>query len=191
MNIYVAFLFGFPLLWCAFETGLMVRDRTRGKGTTAGDHGTRSFNILAFAIGFAGAEAVNGMPAFFFPGRWAAAVLGVGLGVIVLGFSLRVWAIAALGASFRTTIETHRDQQVVTRGPYRLVRHPAYDGLLLVCCGYGIAAQNWLSLFFAVSVPLVALLYRIHLEELALAASMGSEHRAYQRRTKRLIPWVW
>lgn len=60
-----------------------------------------------------------------------------------------------------------------------------------MCCGYGIALMNWLSLVIAVGFPLVALLYRIHVEEAALALSIGSGYKDYQSQTKKLIPWVW
>ena len=110
---------------------------------------------------------------------------------MVLSLSLRIWAIATLGSSFRTTVETHQDQEVVRRGPYRLVRHPSYTGLLLTCLGYGVAVQNWLSLIFAIGLPLVAILYRIHVEEAELVSSLGSDYERYRKETKTLIPWIW
>jgi protein-S-isoprenylcysteine O-methyltransferase Ste14 len=60
-----------------------------------------------------------------------------------------------------------------------------------MCCGYGIAVQNWVSLGLAVIPPLVALLYRINIEERILTAQMGDSYREYMKRTKRLIPFVW
>jgi len=61
----------------------------------------------------------------------------------------------------------------------------------MMCIGCGIADQNWLSLAFAVILPLAALLYRIRIEEAALVSSIGSNYVEYQRNTKKLIPWVW
>jgi len=61
----------------------------------------------------------------------------------------------------------------------------------LMCIGDGVALQNWLSLAIAVILPLVALLYRIHIEEQTLVSSIGSDYQKYQSKTKRLIPWVW
>ena len=43
----------------------------------------------------------------------------------------------------------------------------------------------------AVVVPLLPLLYRMRVEEAVLVSSIGSDYEAYQRRTKKLIPWVW
>ena len=102
-----------------------------------------------------------------------------------------MWSVATLGASFRTTVETHEGQSVVSSGPYRLIRHPSYSGILLICLGFGLTTQSWLSLACAVIPGLAALLYRIRIEEAALVAAMGSDYRAYQRRTKRLVPWLW
>ena len=55
-------------------------------------------------------------------------------GVLVMwsGLALRVWAIAALGSGFRTTVEVEPGQAVVSSGPYRWIRHPSYAGLLLL-----------------------------------------------------------
>ena len=105
--------------------------------------------------------------------------------------SFRSFVSALLGTSFRTTVETHKNQKVKTDGPYRLVRHPSYSGLLLLSSGYGIAQANWLSLIVAVALPLAALLYRIRVEEATLANSLGTEYREYQTHTKKLIPWIW
>ncbi len=60
-----------------------------------------------------------------------------------------------------------------------------------MCCGYGIAYQNWLSLAIAVGLPLIALLYRIHIEEAALVSGIGPEYQEYQQHTKKLIPGIW
>jgi protein-S-isoprenylcysteine O-methyltransferase Ste14 len=67
----------------------------------------------------------------------------------------------ALGPAFRTTVEVEPGQVIVSNGPYRWVRHPAYTGLLLVVIGFGLALGNWLALAICVVVPLPALLRRL------------------------------
>ena len=191
MSVHVILLTALTVLWVAFEIWLMVRDRAHGKGKTVKDRGTRSYNFIAIAVGLTIAGFLSGRSIFFFPWGRSYAVFWIGFTIMVLSLSLRIWAIATLGSSFRTTVETHQNQKVVRKGPYKLVRHPSYTGLLLTCFGSGIAVQNWLSLIFAVGLPLVALLYRIHIEEPELVSSLGLDYEEYQKETKKLIPWIW
>ncbi len=191
MSVYSILLTSLTVLWVAFEIWLMVRDKAQGKGKTAKDRGTRYYNFIAIAVGLTIAGFLSGRPTFFFPWGRSYAVYWVGFAIMLFSLSLRIWAIVTLGSSFRTTVETHQNQEVVRRGPYRLVRHPAYTGLLLTCLGYGVALQNWFSLIFAIGLPLVAILYRIHVEEVELVSSLGSDYENYQSESKKLIPWIW
>jgi protein-S-isoprenylcysteine O-methyltransferase Ste14 len=187
----VLFMVALLVFWIAFEIWLVVRDRFIGKGTTGKDSGTRYFNFIALTVGFSVASIIRNNPIFFFPGGRSFSGYWIGIGIMLLGFGLRLWAIISLGSSFRTTIETHVNQQVVTTGPYMLVRHPSYSGLIIFCIGYGIALQNWLSLAIAVIIPLISLLYRIRIEEKVLLLSFGIEYENYISTTKKLIPWIW
>jgi protein-S-isoprenylcysteine O-methyltransferase Ste14 len=123
--------------------------------------------------------------------RIAAPYRTAGLIATWLGLAIRVWAIAALGRAFRTTVEVGPGQAVVSAGPYRWVRHPSYSGLLLIAAGSGLAAGNWLAVGVCAVVPLPALLWRIHVEEAELTEVLGDRYRAYQSQTKRLIPGLW
>jgi|GEM_PF-7063309 len=107
--------------WIVFEISLVVRDRLQGKGKAGNDQGTLYYNFIAIALGMTVASVLNGNSKFFFPGRWSNTVFWIGLYIMLLGLGLRLWAVITLGASFRTTVETHKDQQVVRSGPYRLV----------------------------------------------------------------------
>jgi protein-S-isoprenylcysteine O-methyltransferase Ste14 len=178
-------------LWLGYEIWLVIRDASRGKGKTAIDRGTRYFNFIAIWAGITTAVILSGFPKFFFPGGRTSTAFFIGIAIMLIGMALRFWSVFTLGASFRTTVETHGDQKMISHGPYKLVRHPSYSGLILICCGFGFALQNWLSLLIVVILPLAALLYRIHVEESALISSFGSEYIEYQKRTKKLVPWVW
>jgi protein-S-isoprenylcysteine O-methyltransferase Ste14 len=191
MTIYIILLILIPTIWIAFEIGLVLRDNARGKGKTTSDKGTRYFNFIAITVGILAAAILNSIQKFVFPGGKTPTVFFIGMAIMLVGMALRYWAVITLGAFFRTTIETDQDQKVVNSGPYRLIRHPSYCGWLLVCIGYGIAVQNWLSLLAAFLLPFVALLYRIQVEERVLVSSLGTAYVQYQKKTKRLIPWIW
>ena len=57
--------------------------------------------------------------------------------------------------------------------------------------GCGLASGHWLALTVCVVLPLLALVRRIHVEEAEMVSVLGDRYRAYQARTKRLIPGVW
>jgi protein-S-isoprenylcysteine O-methyltransferase Ste14 len=113
--------------WAALELGLRVRERLRGKGSAARDRATRE--LIAVSLGTAIALAALTASRATTP-QIAGPHRAAGLIVIWLGLAIRVWAIAALGRAFRTTVEVDPAQAVVSTGPYRWIRHPSYSG----CC---------------------------------------------------------
>jgi protein-S-isoprenylcysteine O-methyltransferase Ste14 len=177
-------------VWVLVELALLIRDGIRGKGTTARDRGTRSLAIVAWFAAFILAGIVtralpHGSTQF---GNWS----GVA-GVVIMwaGLAVRVWAVLALGSSFRTTVEVDADQKVVDRGPYRVIRHPSYTGMLLLAIGAGLTYGNWPSLAVLVALPLAAMLRRIQVEEATLVEVLGQPYVDYRGRTKRLVPGIW
>jgi protein-S-isoprenylcysteine O-methyltransferase Ste14 len=174
--------------WALLEVGLRVRDAMQGKGGRNHDRGTRV--LIAISLGSAiGAAfvATSVAPSLGIP----VAVRVFGVIVMWLGLAIRVWAVAALGGAFRTTVEVDPDQAVVTTGPYKWMRHPSYAGLLLILAGFGLAIGNWLSAAACLLLPLPALVWRIGVEEAELSRVLGDAYRAYQTSTARLIPGLW
>jgi len=123
--------------------------------------------------------------------RPAPVAFGIGIVVLLAGLVLRGWSFKALGDYFTFTVMVSSDQPVVTRGPYRVLRHPGYTGVLLACTGVGLTTANWLALGVTVVVPLALLLCRIRIEEHALCATLGDRYRRYAAGHKRLVPLVW
>ncbi len=174
--------------WAVFEVGLRVRETTQGKGRRERDRGTRA--LVALSIGaaiFATVTASSRVTALETALGWQVA----GGIVMWLGLATRIWAVAALGSAFRTTVEVDPDQAVVTGGPYRWVRHPAYLGLVLITAGFGLALGNWLSLAAGLLIPLPALVRRIAVEEAELERVLGESYHSYEAGTARLLPGVW
>ncbi|MEO6532608.1 MAG: isoprenylcysteine carboxylmethyltransferase family protein [Pseudolysinimonas sp.] len=122
---------------------------------------------------------------------WRFGLFVAGVVLMVLGLALRAWSVIVLGRNFTVYVQVRDDQPVVDTGPYRLLRHPSYTGLLMVCLGIGLALGNWLALAVIVVLPTVAILVRIRAEEHALLAVIGEPYLRFMATRKRLIPWVW
>ncbi|HYA92233.1 MAG TPA: isoprenylcysteine carboxylmethyltransferase family protein [Thermodesulfobacteriota bacterium] len=179
------------VLWLAAEAYLILRDRAHGKGKREIDRRTRNFNTIATVVTLVLAPIANWAPVLRFDVPGATVVFWLGIVVMLLGLFLRHWSIIVLGRYFRTTIELEKGQKVIQKGPYKYVRHPSYAGIVVFFVGYGLLSKNWLSLLAAACLPTVSLVYRIRIEEVALAEGLGAEYAAYQRKTKKLIPGIW
>src|SRR3546814_13025802 len=102
----------------------------------------------------------------------------------------RWWSSRVLARHFTVDVTIHPDHELVRRGPYRLLRHPSYTGLLMTFLGFALGLGNWLSLA-AMPPGALALLSLMQDEERVLAAAFGAHYAAYARETRRLISVGW
>jgi protein-S-isoprenylcysteine O-methyltransferase Ste14 len=82
-------------------------------------------------------------------------------------------------------------QELVQRGPYRIIRHPAYAGYLLMAFGISLGYSSIVGLIAIPVLLLPGLVYRMELEEKFLAGYFGETYHQYFRITKRLLPGIW
>jgi len=111
------------------------------------------------------------------------------LGIAVLGGA--VWLLSAtldaIGTNLTDTVVTRQMHTLVTRGPYRAVRHPFYDTMALLMIALTLLTSNW---FFVGVGALVFLLLavRSRTEERKLLERFGEPYRLYRERTGRFVP---
>jgi len=114
-----------------------------------------------------------------------------GLLAALAGYGIVVWATAA-NAFFSQVvrIQTERGHSVATGGPYKLVRHPAYIGMILAELGTSAMLGSWLSLIpGGVSAALIIL--RTALEDRMLLAELGGYKEFAKKTGYRLVPGIW
>jgi len=177
------------LLWFASEIRILWRRRS-GDATHARDAGTLRLLVVVIAASVALAAGFDGLDVARFPRPLQAPLWWLGIALMAGGMALRWWSIHVLARHFTVDVAIRADHELVRRGPYRLLRHPSYTGLLMTFIGFALGLGNWLSL--AAMLPVVlALLWRIQVEERVLAAAFGDRYASYARETRRLIPFVW
>jgi protein-S-isoprenylcysteine O-methyltransferase Ste14 len=121
----------------------------------------------------------------------AAVAVSIGSVLLWTGIALRLWSFRTLGRYFTVVVQTSSDQPVITDGPYRIIRHPSYAGLLLIVMGAGLFIGNWLSLIWLTIALAGGLVFRIRVEERALMQNLGDRYRDYAANRKRLLPFIW
>jgi protein-S-isoprenylcysteine O-methyltransferase Ste14 len=114
----------------------------------------------------------------------------IGVGACVLALALFTWTLRSLGPNLTDTVVTRRAHTLVTRGPYRWVRHPFYDSAALLIVAVSLMTANWFFLL-AGTVVLSLLGVRTRIEEENLAARFGDPYRTYRMQTGRFLPRMW
>lgn len=112
-------------------------------------------------------------------------------GILVAGIALRWWAIHCLGKFFTVDVAVHKNHKVINTGPYMLLRHPSYTGLLLQILAVAIAYQNLISVMMIMVPTTYVLMRRIRHEERILKRALGMEYRLYSQKTYSLLPFVY
>jgi len=111
----------------------------------------------------------------------------IGFGLSLYAFVILVWTPRVLGRFLVPPAVVFPDHELVTSGPFRVVRHPGFSGALALWLGAGLANLNWLLL--VLWLPLVvAKTIQARAEEELLQAKFGSAYEAYARQTGRFIP---
>jgi protein-S-isoprenylcysteine O-methyltransferase Ste14 len=174
-------------VWIVVEVVMQVRQYRMGGRSKVTEWGSLGVIVLSLAVGFVLARVAGNV----LPGLRISIGDAVVLPLLWLGIGLRLWAIHTLGRFFRGVVHVQADHEVIRRGPYRLLRHPAYAGALVAVVGVALTFDNWAAFVIYIACGAVGVLYRIRVEERVLLAELGDAYRDYAATTARLVPHVW
>lgn len=114
----------------------------------------------------------------------------LGAGIFLANLALYVWGLRTLGESFNASsgfgVRLHQAHQLVTGGPYALIRHPMYLAVILVGWGGLLLYRNWTMLSFTILMH--GLIVRAHKEEQALAQVFGRQWELYKKQVPGWLP---
>lgn len=143
---------------------------------------------VLFVLVAIGPRTAPGIPLWTAPFAQFAMVLGYSL--LLAGGALSVSGLIGLGSNNLTALPYPRPEStLVVRGPYAIVRNPIYSGLIFGAFGWGFWMHSWLTLAYA--LLLFAFFDIKSRREERWLCEKFPEYDAYQRRVKKLIPWVY
>jgi protein-S-isoprenylcysteine O-methyltransferase Ste14 len=175
----------FGLVWAAFWLYWLVAALSTKRGRVPWSRELRIRAVIAVAVillirlGAFRGHALNTDPLR----------IGIGLVLLALGLGLAIWARVHIGRNWGTPMTQKDEPELVSSGPYRLVRHPIYAGLLVAATGTAVAL-SWLWLI-AVALAGVYFLYSATVEERYLTHRFPDDYPAYKRSTKMLVPFIY
>jgi protein-S-isoprenylcysteine O-methyltransferase Ste14 len=182
----------FPVVWLAFI--LYWRIKAGGAKTTqrlepVASRVLRALTFLVVIVLFSATRIP--LPWLYLhlwpPGIWP---FWIGAAVTVAGVLFAVWAREHLGSNWSSAVTIKQDHELVTSGPYALVRHPIYTGILAGLLGTAIAVSEvrgmiGLALAFLVTWP------KLRMEEGWMRSQFGATYVAYAQRTAALVPYLF
>jgi protein-S-isoprenylcysteine O-methyltransferase Ste14 len=175
----------FAIGWVVFWVGWIVAafSMKRGRVPSSRFMGVRLLLLVVLIIlihtGAFNEHSVNTNP-------WGA---GVGLVLFALGLGFAIWARVHIGRNWGTPMTQKAEPELVTSGPYRLVRHPIYSGILMAGIGTAVAL-NWSWLIVEVLYGSY-FIYSATAEERYMTEQFPDAYPAYKRSSKMLIPFVF
>jgi protein-S-isoprenylcysteine O-methyltransferase Ste14 len=177
--------FFFAIGWAAFWIYWLAAafSMKRGRVPWSRELGIRAviviIVILLIRLGAFRSQGLNTDP-------WRAGLGGV---LFVLGLGFAIWARLHIGRNWGTPMTRKDDPELVTSGPYRLVRHPIYSGILVAGVGTAVALSwQWL---IAVALAGVYFVYSATVEERYLTEQFPDTYPPYRHSTKMLVPFVF
>ena len=191
MSIPFGYLFGGAwLLWLAYWgiSALHVKSAVRVE-SAASRFGKYALPLIVAVLLLQNVRAFNGT---FLNDRFVPAELWIvwlGFFLTIAGLAFACWARVILGRNWSGVVQLKKDHELIVRGPYSIVRHPIYTGLLLAFLGTALAIGAWRGLI-ATAIVAVSFWRKLRLEERWLCELFGEQYADYMRRVKALVPWV-
>ena len=114
----------------------------------------------------------------------------IGLLMVLFGVAFSIWARLQLGGNWSASVTVKEGHTLIRRGPYTIVRHPIYSGLLLALLGVALIVGELRGLL-GVGVLFLSYWLKLRIEERFMLEQFGTEYRQYQQHVKGLIPYVF
>ena len=177
-------------IWLVFVAYWLISSRdtkaTIGRRGSGSAPGIRILAVIAILIGVRGGAA--SWPTVNESSTVNHVLDVIGVACAAAGIGLAIWARRHLGRNWGMPGSIKEEPELITSGPYRLVRHPIYTGVLLAMLGSGLAAGRvYLFLFVAFGIYFV---YSARNEERTMAEEFPAQYDGYRHHTKMLVPYV-
>ena len=187
-HVYWSLIPGLWILWAAYWWAASRNVKTVARAESLA---SRAQHVAPLAL----AMVLLALPRFpvpvlgerFLP--WPEACYWSGAALTLLGLLFTVWARVHLGGNWSGIITVKESHELVTSGPYGIVRHPIYTGLLLAFLGSGLARPEWRSVA-AVLIACGALWRKLRIEERFMREQFGPAYEAYSARVRALVPYL-
>ena len=187
MNSYYGLAIG--LLWLCWLAYWMAAARDAKPTRRIESTGSRLGHVLPLALA-AWMLGARTLPGGFLGGKIVepvAALPMLGVALVAAGLAFSAWGRHYLGRNWSGIVTVKENHELVRGGPYRLVRHPIYSGLLLAFVGMALVRDEWRGIV-AVAIAWLALWRKLLVEERFMIEQFGDAYRRFRADVPALVP---
>lgn len=102
---------------------------------------------------------------------------------------IQIWAFKTLGENYSQDIAIKKDHQLVTTGPFKVIRHPQYLSQILLDLGGAIATLSFILASLAI-IEIPFLFMRASLEDKLMEKHFGESFKSFKKRTGQIFPFI-
>lgn len=113
----------------------------------------------------------------------------IGLSLAAIGAGVALWSRIMLGKNWSLAVQQKEDHELIKTGPYKIVRHPIYSGLLILFIGHGLIVGDYRAIL-AVIIVFISFWLKLKKEEAVLTHAFGERYLRYKKETKAIIPFI-
>ncbi len=181
----------FPALWIGFLLYWQIKAANTKMTTRFESAGSRIVRSVVFLIAIALLSLPHiPLPWLYRPiAPYSLWMFWLGAAITAAGLLFAIWARHDLGANWSRSVTIKQDHQLITSGPYALVRHPIYTGILTGFLGTALALDQ-IRGPIAFLLVFAALWYKLRMEEHWMRGQFGDAYAAYSRRVAALVPFI-
>jgi protein-S-isoprenylcysteine O-methyltransferase Ste14 len=176
------------LAWALYWCAAALNNKTTQRREPAG---SRLFHVICLLLG-AVLIGWHDMPWPWLSRRlWPASLTlyWIGVALLVGGLGFAVWARVHLGRNWSGAVTVKQDHELIRSGPYALVRHPIYSGLLLALLGT-VLASGTLRALIGLALIVTAVARKVRTEESFMRETFGADYERYRQQVPALIPFA-
>ena len=144
--------------------------------------------VVLIGMVFFGPRTISGQPDWTFP--FPQTITAIGGIFMVCGGGLFFAGLVSLGRGLTPLPYPKEGAKLIRTGAYSLVRHPMYSGGLVLCLGWALYVQGWLTLGYVIALS-VLIDVKSRYEEKWLTEKFPTKYASYKKRVRKLIPFVY
>lgn len=181
----------FPVVWIVFLLYWQIKAANTKTTKRLEPAGSRILRVFIFLIAIVLLSTTRIPLPWLYLQPWPAGLwpFWLGAAVTIAGLLFAVWAREHLGSNWSRSVTIKQGHELITTGPYAMVRHPIYTGILTGFLGMAIAISQVRGFIVFVLIFLVFWI-KLRMEEQWMRAQFGETYSTYAHRTAALVPYL-